>query len=183
MNVELREMTNRPETWDSAVMRSSVIPSEKASCCGSPLMLTNGSTAIDGLSGSGRAMRSIDAGSILGSHGRCQAAMPAANTATSAAAAGARRQCRRALWWWRHRRPGLGRFGRPLGGCSGSAELRRRNGRCRLRRIGFSDQACNRIGSRIRGFVRRLNLGRRRCRWRADGFGRRCLRCETRLRA
>ena len=34
---------------------SSTMPSAKYSCSGSPLMFWNGSTAIDGLSGSGRA--------------------------------------------------------------------------------------------------------------------------------
>ena len=34
---------------DSSVMMSSVMPSEKYSCSGSPLMLVKGSTAIDGL--------------------------------------------------------------------------------------------------------------------------------------
>ena len=41
---------------DSAVMISSTMPSTKYSCSGSPLMFWNGSTAIDGLSGSGRAV-------------------------------------------------------------------------------------------------------------------------------
>src|SRR6266852_1562197 len=36
-----------------AVMISSTMPSAKYSCSGSPLILANGSTAIDGLSGSG----------------------------------------------------------------------------------------------------------------------------------
>ena len=36
-------------------MMSSTMPSAKYSCSGSPLMFWNGSTAIDGLSGSGRA--------------------------------------------------------------------------------------------------------------------------------
>src|SRR6202022_2455790 len=38
---------------ESAVMISSTMPSTKYSCSGSPLMFWNGSTAIDGLSGSG----------------------------------------------------------------------------------------------------------------------------------
>ena len=46
----LRAMTNRPEIFDRSVMMSSVMPSEKYSCSGSPLMLLNGSTAIDGFS-------------------------------------------------------------------------------------------------------------------------------------
>ena len=43
-------MTNSPEMLESAVMRSSVIPSLKYSCSGSLLMLRKGSTAIEGLS-------------------------------------------------------------------------------------------------------------------------------------
>ena len=37
---------------DSAVMMSSTMPSAKYSCSGSPLMFLNGSTAMEGLSGS-----------------------------------------------------------------------------------------------------------------------------------
>ena len=44
-------MTNRAETFDRSVMRSSEMPSLKYSCSASPLMLANGITAIDGLSG------------------------------------------------------------------------------------------------------------------------------------
>ena len=47
----LRPTTNRPLIFDRSVMMSSVMPSEKYSCSGSPLMLLNGRTAIDGLSG------------------------------------------------------------------------------------------------------------------------------------
>src|SRR5262245_1274291 len=89
MNVELREITNRPETFDSSVMSSSVMPSAKYSCFGSSLMLVKGSTAIDGLSGSGNAMRSIDAGSTIGFQGRHQTAAPTATIATRAAPAAA----------------------------------------------------------------------------------------------
>ena len=46
-------MTKRPETLERSVMMSSVMPSEKYSCSGSPDMLVKGSTAIEGLSGSG----------------------------------------------------------------------------------------------------------------------------------
>src|ERR1700731_1498563 len=49
--VELREMTSRSWKRDSSVMISSVRPSAKNSCSGSPLMLTSGSTAIDGFLG------------------------------------------------------------------------------------------------------------------------------------
>ena len=48
-------MTNRPEIFDRSVMMSSVMPSAKYSCSGSPLMLVNGSTAIDGFSLAGTA--------------------------------------------------------------------------------------------------------------------------------
>src|SRR5712692_9383664 len=48
-------MTNSDLNRDSAVMISSAMPSAKYSCSGSPLMFSNGSTAMDGLSGSGRA--------------------------------------------------------------------------------------------------------------------------------
>src|SRR6266446_10902903 len=47
-------MTNSHRMRESAVMISSTIPSAKYSCSGSPLIFWNGSTAIDGLSGSGR---------------------------------------------------------------------------------------------------------------------------------
>ena len=49
-------MTNRPEIFDRSVMMSSVMPSAKYSCSGSPLMLLKGSTAIDGLSFAGSAL-------------------------------------------------------------------------------------------------------------------------------
>src|SRR5437899_6218476 len=48
-------MTKSQRMRDSAVMISSTMPSAKYSCSGSPLILANGSTAIDGLSGSARA--------------------------------------------------------------------------------------------------------------------------------
>ena len=44
-------MTNSERKRLSSVMMSSVMPSEKYSCSGSPLILVKGSTAIDGLSG------------------------------------------------------------------------------------------------------------------------------------
>ena len=47
-------MTNSQRQRDSAVMISSAMPSAKYSCSGSPLMLVNGRTAIDGLSGRAR---------------------------------------------------------------------------------------------------------------------------------
>jgi hypothetical protein len=53
VNEEFRAITKNDLTRLSAVMMSSTRPSAKYSCSGSPLMLVNGSTAIDGLSGSG----------------------------------------------------------------------------------------------------------------------------------
>ena len=49
MKLELRAITKQSRKRDSSVMMSSVMPSAKYSCSGSPLMLVNGSTAIDGL--------------------------------------------------------------------------------------------------------------------------------------
>jgi hypothetical protein len=46
-------MTKSQRMRESAVMISSTMPSAKYSCSGSPLILAKGSTAIDGLSGSG----------------------------------------------------------------------------------------------------------------------------------
>ena len=54
-------MTKSQRKRDSAVMMSSMMPSAKYSCSGSPLMFWNGRTAIDGLSGSGRAASHVDA--------------------------------------------------------------------------------------------------------------------------
>jgi hypothetical protein len=50
VKLELRAITNSDLKCDNAVMMSSTIPSAKYSCSGSPLMLENGSTAIEGLS-------------------------------------------------------------------------------------------------------------------------------------
>ena len=55
MKDELRAMTKNQRSFDSAVMMSSLMPSEKYSCSGSPLRLVNGSTAMAGRSGSGNA--------------------------------------------------------------------------------------------------------------------------------
>ncbi len=57
MNEELRAITKNQRSLDSAVMMSSLMPSEKYSCSGSPLMLVKGSTAMAGRSGSGKAGR------------------------------------------------------------------------------------------------------------------------------
>ena len=50
-NDEFRAVTNKPEIFDKSVIRSSEMPSATYSCSGSPLMLVNGRTATDGLSG------------------------------------------------------------------------------------------------------------------------------------
>src|SRR5689334_14574990 len=52
-------MTNSQRMRESAVMISSTMPSAKYSCSGSPLRLAKGSTAIDGLSGSGSAVPTL----------------------------------------------------------------------------------------------------------------------------
>ena len=57
-------MTKKAEIFERSVMIFSVIPSLKYSCFGSSLMFTKGSTAMDGLSGKGYAIFSIEAGSI-----------------------------------------------------------------------------------------------------------------------
>ena len=54
-------MTKNQRSLDSAVMMSSLMPSEKYSCSGSPLMLVNGSTAMAGRSGSGNAVGAASA--------------------------------------------------------------------------------------------------------------------------
>ena len=66
MNEELRAITKNQRSLDSAVMMSSLIPSEKYSCSGSPLIFVKGSTAMAGRSGSGS---TVDAGSWLPSGG------------------------------------------------------------------------------------------------------------------
>src|SRR5437867_9535907 len=55
VKLELRAITNSDLKRDSAVMMSSTIPSAKYSCSGSELRLVKGRTAIEGLSGKGRA--------------------------------------------------------------------------------------------------------------------------------
>src|SRR5258708_32401191 len=55
VNEELRAITKNQRSFDSAVIMSPLIPSEKYSCSGSPLILVKGSTAIAGRSGSGKA--------------------------------------------------------------------------------------------------------------------------------
>ena len=77
-------MTNSARLRESSVMMSSATPSEKYSCAGSPPRLSNGSTAIEGLSGSGKAS-GAGTGSVDGT-----------GTAASAVV-GAPRP------WWRHK--------------------------------------------------------------------------------
>jgi hypothetical protein len=62
VKLELRAMTKKPRYFDRLVMMSSVMPSEKYSCSASPDMFWNASTAIEGLSGSGRACAPSAAG-------------------------------------------------------------------------------------------------------------------------
>ncbi len=50
VNDELRAITKIERKRDNSVIRSSLMPSAKYSCSGSPLMLAKGSTAIDGRS-------------------------------------------------------------------------------------------------------------------------------------
>src|SRR5512136_2017798 len=54
-------MTNSLGTLERAVMISSVIPSQRNSCFGSSLIFTKGNTAIEGTSGNGNAIFSLDA--------------------------------------------------------------------------------------------------------------------------
>jgi hypothetical protein len=59
VKLELRAITNNCRKRDNAVMISSTMPSAKYSCSGSPLTFWNGSTAIEGLSGSAKAGREL----------------------------------------------------------------------------------------------------------------------------
>src|SRR5258707_15237777 len=69
VNEELRAITKNQRSFDSAVIMSPLIPSEKYSCSGSPLMLMKGSTAIAGRSGSGKA-RGVSSGGCLSNRSR-----------------------------------------------------------------------------------------------------------------
>src|SRR6266403_3471527 len=60
VNDEFRAITNKDFNRDKEVMMSSAIPSAKYSCSGLPLMLVNGSTAIEGLSGRGSVASPVD---------------------------------------------------------------------------------------------------------------------------
>src|SRR5216684_6036753 len=67
-------MTNRSGSLERAVVKSSVMPSLKYSCCGSSLMLAKGNTAMEGLSGNGRAgtcAGGMDAEGVGGRKERC----------------------------------------------------------------------------------------------------------------
>src|SRR5712692_10114129 len=78
-------MTKSPGSLESAVVRSSVMPSLKYSCSRSPLRLVKGSTTIEGLSGNGRAglcAAGIDAEVAGGFKERC-----CTNTITAAMSA------------------------------------------------------------------------------------------------
>ncbi len=70
MNEELRAITKKRRNLDSAVMRSSLIPSEKYSWAGSPHMLSNGNTAMAGRSECGElrceGLRASSTGGSLG---------------------------------------------------------------------------------------------------------------------
>src|SRR5215471_15094025 len=57
LKAEFREMTKSEGVRDNIVMMSSATPSPKNSWSGSPVILVNDRTAIDGLLGSGRAGR------------------------------------------------------------------------------------------------------------------------------
>src|SRR5258708_10253602 len=77
----LRATTDRAETLERSVMMSSLIPSLKYSCCGSSLMLANGSTQIDSLRTAGTGVGAVyevaDAGDDLLPVVRIQIAGPA----------------------------------------------------------------------------------------------------------
>src|ERR1700745_2163722 len=60
VKLELRAITVRPAIFDKSVMMSSLMPSEKYSCSGSPDMLVNGKTAIDGVSTLGVELAGLD---------------------------------------------------------------------------------------------------------------------------
>jgi hypothetical protein len=64
--LEFRAITNSQGSREIAVVISSTMPSAKYSCSGSPLILAKGSTAIDGLSGSGNAAGGTVSCSVAG---------------------------------------------------------------------------------------------------------------------
>jgi hypothetical protein len=72
VKLELRAITVRPAIFDKSVMMSSLMPSEKYSCSGSPDMLVNGKTAIDAVSLFGPGLAALDRAAVgftaLGCH-------------------------------------------------------------------------------------------------------------------
>ena len=70
--LELRAITIRPAIFDKSVMMSSLMPSEKYSCSGSPDMLVNGKTAIDAVATFGCGFAASDRAAVgvvaLGCH-------------------------------------------------------------------------------------------------------------------
>jgi hypothetical protein len=94
LKVELREITNSSRKRDSWVRMSSVMPSAKNSCSGSPLMLTKGSTAIDGLSARSRGVPGRTAAASAADSMRATAPAGAVAAAGFAAAAGWKRKAR-----------------------------------------------------------------------------------------
>src|SRR5262249_284647 len=58
--LELRAITVRPAIFDRSVIMSSLMPSEKYSCSGSPDMLVNGKTAIDAVATLGKGLSILD---------------------------------------------------------------------------------------------------------------------------
>ena len=79
-------MTTRPATFDRSVIRSSVMPSAKYALSASPLMLSNGSTAIDGLA-EGAAPRGGGRRRAAGGDGRSGDGAPGIATRATAATA------------------------------------------------------------------------------------------------
>src|SRR5512139_1008 len=83
-------MTKIRGVLDRAVIISSVRPSLKYSCFGSSLMLAKGRTAMEGLSGSGKAIffgSALSTGDVEGRQTNCQRAAAAMITTTAAAMA------------------------------------------------------------------------------------------------
>src|SRR5271169_1829507 len=66
VKLELRAITVRPAIFDKSVMMSSVMPSEKYSCSGSPDMLVNGKMAIDGVALFGSDLAALDLAAARG---------------------------------------------------------------------------------------------------------------------
>src|ERR1700745_2069093 len=60
VKLELRAITVRPAIFDRSVIMSSLMPSEKYSCSGSPDMLVNGKTAIDAVATLGKGLSFLD---------------------------------------------------------------------------------------------------------------------------